>query len=219
MTDVYFNSLVSREISKEELEQVLISKIGEGIQIYGDIRVKKVTDTLYVTYDEVHIQEHKLHCHVFYETFYENLVLEFKVTGNDGGTYVAYFRDCDENLIGIVSFDLEQFVMKRENDSRWVIDCNAMDGVKYYFDIRSESFESFIEKMMKCKSTDQMENCLMSVKIAETQQYYFDKFVERYPIILPSSITEFGKKVARMFRVVDTGLVGIQELPIEIEVV
>jgi len=131
--------------------------------------------------------------------------------------YMEYFRvDCypeyteDVCVFYETVYDFIIMVSITQEDSYYGIYYLSENG-KLVF--AHADFNLFSENL-----TEQIrEKFLQEADVGQIPQYYFDKFVEKYPIVIPSLYPHLHENVAKCFFVLDQNIAGIQELPVELE--
>jgi len=193
----YFDSCPT-EISVSQLVQILFLKINKGVTISWSASVKKITDTLYLT------KSHERDIYDFYECFYKNIIVNFRITP----TETSWSIYCSHNDTWIFEIGIE---------GRGKEICIFLFNYGYESIIYKSFFGSTIERLQKI---DEIKAILGVEQLdEENREYHFTRFAEKYPIILPNIIPGFEQNIGNIFTVKDEHLVGIQELPIEIEYV
>jgi len=210
----YFISLPT-EIPCVELLDLISLKSDKDLKIEIEACVKKITDSLYLSYYCNTLSPDHLDPHYdFYELSYDNVIVGFKSVFYEFSFYEFSFIFYKDFLFRIDVTDQKLFSVYYFNSGhmRTVYKSRGFEqpATSFLFRLRGED-----EKLHEAKQ-------ILGVKgelNEENEEYYFTRFAEKYPILLPESIPGFQQNIGNIFVVKDDHLVGIQELPIEIEYV
>jgi len=123
----------------------------------------------------------------------------------DGTEHICYFYEtCYQNVLVSVRLTTQ--------DCEYIVYYLSEFGtliVNYSRDLKSFYYSRLVSGIRQRFLPETIEG--------EGLEYYFDKFIEKYPIMLPDFIPNVEGDVAKIFRVVDPNIQGIQETLLEFE--
>jgi len=202
----YFDSLSAEVVPKEELLEIFISKFGNEMPISYPSKIKRI-GTLFVC----HVSEAFGDSLIFYETRYDNVIVGFTVGPKDTDFTIFYRNYGYEVYLFVIAMlenvELYQISHKEEDHFRTIYNWGWLVGQT--------------EKMGRISQILGVNESAWGSN-PRNEEHHFFLFAKQFPLLLPADLKSFPKmfeEVVYFTDFVDPNIVGIQELPIEIEYV